>query len=242
MTTFKQFMAESINDRGIFKAIFVIGLPGAGKSYTIKKLKGSISPVIVNTDRASEYIGKKMGIKVSSQTWKTIEDKTHTMTKSSLKNYINGMLPLFIDGTSNDASNILHRMGILESVGYDVGIVHVYADLETAKRRAKEREEKIGRAVDPEFIELVNTQSHDNARFLKTKVGFFREIQNNSDRLDDAEMLEAFKQTQAFFASPVKNPVGKRAMADIIAGKGKYMVPLIVTDEELDNKIQGWYR
>lgn len=242
MITFKQFMAESINDKGIFKAIFVIGLPGAGKSYTVKRLKGPISPVVINTDKAAEYLGKKLGIKVSSETWKMIEDKTHRMTKGSLKNYVNGMLPLFVDGTSNDASNILHRMGILESLGYDVGIVHVYADLETAKKHAKEREAKIGRVVDPEFIELVNSQSHDNASFLKSKVGFFREIKNTSDRLDDEEMLKAFKATQAFFASPVKNPVGKRAIQDIIDGKEKYLVPLVVTDEELDNKIQGWYR
>jgi predicted kinase len=235
-------MSESINDKGIFKAIFIIGLPGAGKSYTVKRLKGVVSPIIVNTDKASEYLGKKLGVKVNSQNWKMLEDKTHKMTRDSLKNYINGMLPLFIDGTSNDASNILHRMGILESLGYDVGIIHVYADIETAKRRAKERESIIGRAVDEDFIEVVNKHSRENASFLKSKVGFFKEIQNNSDRLDDSELEEAFNATQAFFSSPVKNPIGKRAIEDIKQGKEKYMVPLVVTKEELDNKVQGWYR
>ena len=34
--SFEQFLLnESINDKGILKAIFIVGLPGAGKSYTV---------------------------------------------------------------------------------------------------------------------------------------------------------------------------------------------------------------
>ena len=55
MPTFKQFISESINDKGIFKAVFVIGLPGAGKSYTVSQLRGSVSPKVVNTDIAAEF-------------------------------------------------------------------------------------------------------------------------------------------------------------------------------------------
>ena len=60
-TSFKQFMSESIEDKGIFKAIFVIGIPGAGKSYTVSKMNGAVTPRVVNTDRATEYLAKKFG-------------------------------------------------------------------------------------------------------------------------------------------------------------------------------------
>jgi len=243
MITFKQFMSESINDKGIFKAIFIVGIPGAGKSYTASRLKGIVSPVIVNTDKSAEHLAKKWKIRSTPENWeKFFKDKTHKMTRSQLKNYINGMLPLFIDGTSQDASNILHRMGILESLGYDVGVIHVKSNLELAKQRAKEREKEIPREVDVKFIEDVDERNEDNVRFLKSKVGFFIEVDNTEGKLDDAALMRAFKKTQSFYSSSIKNPIAKRAIADIQEGKGKYLVPLVATDEELDNKIQGWYR
>ena len=59
-TSFKQFIInESINDKGILKAIFVVGLPGSGKSYTVQRLRGTVSPVVVNTDKVAEFLSKK---------------------------------------------------------------------------------------------------------------------------------------------------------------------------------------
>jgi len=31
-------LLESVNDRGIFKAVFFAGIPGAGKSYVLNKI------------------------------------------------------------------------------------------------------------------------------------------------------------------------------------------------------------
>ena len=70
---FEQFLLnESINDKGIFKATFLRGLPDAGKSYTVSNLKGQISPKIVNTDVALEFLSKKTKIPANSETWKTV--------------------------------------------------------------------------------------------------------------------------------------------------------------------------
>jgi 4-hydroxy-tetrahydrodipicolinate reductase len=60
---FEEFLLqESINDKGILKAVFVVGMPGAGKSYTVSNLKGQVSPKIVNTDVALEFLSKKTKI------------------------------------------------------------------------------------------------------------------------------------------------------------------------------------
>jgi adenylate kinase len=243
MITFKQFLDESINDRGILKAMFVVGIPGAGKSYTVSQLKGTISPRVVNTDRATEYLSKKLGIESNDQTWKTVfRDRTRPITTNALAGYLNGMLPLFVDGTSNDVSNILGRAGILESLGYDVGMVFVDADLDIAKERAKKRGEDIGRHVNTDFIEKVHALAADNKEYFRGKFGFFKEIKNNPGELDDAAMKKIFNEVSGFFEAPVENPVGKRTLEKLQTEKQKYLVPTIMDEETLKKKVAGWYR
>jgi hypothetical protein len=160
-----------------------------------------------------------------------------------LTNYLDGLLPLFVDGTSNDVSNILHRMGILESLGYDVGVVFVDAPLDVSIKRAKDRASKIGRHVDEDFIKDVHEQNLENANFLKGKVNFFKRIDNNGDGiLDDKEMNNAFKAVQSFFLEPLDNPVGKRTLEEMKAKKQKYISPEIIPREVLTKKIAGWYK
>lgn len=243
MITFKQFMSESIEDKGILKALFVVGLPGAGKSYTLERLKGTISPVIVNTDRPAEFLKNKLGIPITSQTWEEhFRDSSQRITKNMLTNYINGMLPLFVDGTSNDVSNILHRIGILESMGYDVGMLFVHASLDLAKKRAAERGAKTGRYVDEEWIEKIHSNNRENRNYLKSKVNFFREVYNNEDELTDKAIVEAFRKVQGFYLSPVDNPVGRRIVNELRSKKEKYLVPAYLSKEELSRKIEGWYK
>lgn len=240
--TFRQFINESINDRGILKAVFVVGIPGAGKSYTVGKLGGAVSPRIVNTDRASEYLSKKLGRPVSGETWADFRDDAHRITKATLGNYLNSMLPLFIDGTSNDVSNILHRAGILESLGYDVGMIFIDTPLEVAKQRAKERAKTNNRHVDEDFIERVHALAAENRNYFKSKFQFFREIKNGTDELTDDALLEAFRKTTTFFDAPVNNPVGQRYLSTLQSAKDKYLVPQVLSKQELDKKLDGWYK
>jgi shikimate kinase len=242
MQTFKQFIAESTADAGIFKAVFVIGLPGAGKSFTVRNLAGKISPVVVNTDRAVEFLASKLNISASSSTWNNFEDSALRITKTSLKNYVNGVLPLFVDGTSNSASNTLRRIGILESLGYDVGIVYVKTSLDTAIARIQSRNSKSNRQVDLSFVEKVHRLSDDNAKYLKTKVDFYREFVNDGTVLDNNELQDIFKKVQSFFASPIANPVGKRNLQKLLREKQKYLTPTIISEEALSNVIDGWYK
>lgn len=243
MMTFRQYIDEGINDKGILKAMFVVGIPGAGKSYTVSQLKGAISPKVVNTDVATEFLSKKFKIVSNDETWKSFfRDKTRPLTTSMLFNYLNGMLPLFVDGTSNDVSNILGRAGLLESLGYDVGMVFVNVDLEVAKERAVKRGADINRHVNLEFIEKVHALSAENKDYFKGKFEFFKEVNNNPGELDDAAINSIFKQVAGFYTQPVNNPVGKRTLAKLINDKEKYLIPALFEKEELQKKVEGWYR
>lgn len=243
MITFKQYLLESINDAGILKAVFVVGIPGAGKSYTVSQLKGAISPKVVNTDRATEFLSKKFDMPSNEQTWKSFfRDRTRPMTVNALYNYLNSMLPLFIDGTSNDVSNILGRAGLLESVGYDVGMVFIDTSLEVAQERAKKRGADIGRHVNPEFIEQVHRLSEKNKEYFKGKFSFFKEVSNDPGELDDAAMLKLFRQVSDFYTEPLDNPVGQRTVEKLREKKQAYLVPTIFTEDVLKKKVAGWYR
>ena len=241
MITFKEYLMEGINDRGIFKAIWVVGAPGAGKSYTVKKLSGGVMPRVVNTDKSAEHVSKKLNAPITSDNWNLFKDTTHKMTKESLAQYLNGMLPLFVDGTSNDTSNLLHRMGIVESLGYDVGLIYVSVPLDVALDRALKRAAEIKRHVDPEFIKQVHAEAESNVKFLRSRVSYFKRIENNGE-LSDEMMQDAYKATQSFFDAPVANPIGKRTLEKLKENKQKLLVPTIIDDELLRNKINGWYK
>jgi len=244
MITFKEFMMnESINDKGILKALFVVGIPGAGKSYTVSKLHGTISPKVVNTDIATEFLSKKYKMPSNNETWKSFfRDRTRPITSTSLFNYLNSMLPLFVDGTSNDASNILARAGLLESVGYDVGMVFINVNLDVAIERAKARGAAIDRHVDEDFIKKVYAESEVNKEYFKGKFDFFREVSNNDGELDNDAIQKIFKQVSGFYNEAVDNPVGIRTLEKLTAAKGGYLIPEIFNEADLKKKAEGWYR
>lgn len=239
---FKQFLEESINDKGILKAVFVVGIPGAGKSYTISKLKGSISPLVINTDKATEYLSKKLDIPSNDETWKLFRNDARRITVTQLYNYLNGMLPLFVDGTSNDVSNILGRAGILESIGYDVGMVFINTSLDVALERADARGKAINRHVNPDFIKKVYDLSQENKEYFKNKFEFFKEVNNDPGELDDKAMLKAFRAVSSFYNEPVQNVVGVRTLETLKETKEKYLIPEVFDADVLKKKCDGWYR
>lgn len=241
--SFKQFLDESINDKGILKAIFVVGIAGAGKSYTISKLKGPTSPRVVNTDRATEFLSQKYSIPANEKNWRsTFRDSSIRITSKTLFGYLNGMLPLFIDGTSNDVSNILARAGLLESLGYDVGMVFINTSLETAQDRANERAKQTNRFVNIDFIKRLYDRAEENKSYFKDKFPFFVEVNNDPGEFDDKAILATFRKVESFYDEPVLNPVGRRTIEKLENDKEKYLVPTILSEEELLKKVNGWYR
>lgn len=242
-TSFKTYLSESVNDSGIFKALFMGGLPGSGKSYTISKITdGKIEPRIVNTDKMSEFLAKinktKLSKDLAPEKLNAILDTSKHLTKNQLVNYINSMLPLLSDGTSTSINNILRRRGQLESVGYDCGMVWVNTSLETAIDRAQKRD----RHVDVEFIKHVHELSEENKSFFKSKFEFFLEINNNDGDLTDQVIQEAYKKVKYFYTEAVKNPIGKRNIAKLRHIKNHYLVPELYSKDDIENVVTSWYQ
>lgn len=243
-TSFRSYLSEGINDAGLFKAIFMAGTPGAGKSYTISKIQsGRIAPRVVNTDIIIEFLANKKNRSLKGSDnlnafWKEHEDKSKKLNRDRLLSYLNGMLPLIIDGTSSDINNLLARAGALESLGYDVGMVFVNTQFETAMKRICQRD----RSVDKEVVEQFYAIADENRKFYKSKFDFFLEIDNNTGQLTDDVVLASYKKTSSFFDGDIKNPIGRRVLEKLKDEKQKELMPIIVSKDELNRKLDTWYR
>ena len=225
-------LTEGINDKGIFKAIFMAGSPGSGKSYIRKKISsGAIDAKIVNTDKYTEFLGMNVP-------WLSVKDKIKKLTINEFVLYINGMLPLWIDGTSSSLSKVAKRNGILQSLGYDTALLFVNTNLETALERASKRK----RVVSPDFLKQAYANIKKNKKNLISLFTKHFEVQNNEGELTDQVILKAFKIAESFFLTPIQNPYGKEIVNHLKTDKEKYLIPTEYnTLKSIKQKLSGWY-
>ena len=227
------FLNESINDKGIFKAVFMSGTPGAGKSYVITKIKsGILEPRIVNTDKMTEYF-KAYGY----EKWKQYREKIKLLSKKQLINYWNSMLPLWVDGTSANSVSVLTRKDILQDIGYDTAMVWVDTPLDEALKRAAKRE----RPVDPDFIKETYERLMKLKLYYASKFSNFTEILNGEGELIDKVIIQAYKKTEKFYLQPIKNPRGKKVIEIMEENGWKYLLDGVYDMSYLNSKANRWY-
>ena len=134
MLSFSQFIKEGVNDPAIFKAVFLAGGPGSGKSFIVGKtaLK-SLGFKLVNSDMAFERAN------IYSPRGQELRAGAKALTVKMLENYINGRLGLVIDGTGKDYAKIEKQANRLRELGYEVAMIFVNTDLKTALERNRKR-------------------------------------------------------------------------------------------------------
>ena len=221
---------ESINDRGIFKAVFMAGGAGSGKSYVLSKVKsGSIEPRVVNVDKFIEFY---------NTSYAEFYDKSKQLTKSQLLNYINSVLPLAIDMTAAHVDSAIQKQKILELLGYDTAMIFVTTSLETSLNRARSRTRKV---PDEEVIKY-----HDlllKAKdILRSQFPLFIEVKNDSGELTNDIVLKIFKRMSFFYEAPLKNQIGIETIRTMKENNYKYLIPNIYEEAELKTIVDKWYR
>ncbi len=229
----KYIVTESINDKGIFKAIFMAGAPGAGKSTIRSKLGGGYDPRVINSDTWTEFF---------NNTWDGFEEKIKLLTENQLSLYLNSMLPLWVDGTSSNPTNLMTREGLLSGIGYDTGMIWVNTDLDASIQRAKERHEKGGRFVEERWIVDIYNKVQKLKPFYKSRFLWFKEVDNNEGMLTDEVVLKLYKQSTGFFSMPVTNPVGRERINKLKKSGGKYLTDLPDYDNiQLQRLTRAWF-
>lgn len=139
---------EGVHDPHIFKAIFMAGSPGAGKSTVANKLFGGTGLKTLNVDAFWQLYSKHGKQGNYSRYWE--------LYKHQEKNFIDGRLGIIIDGTAKNPERMAEVKRSLESMGYDTAMVFVNTTLDTSLdrvvRRARSAGKDLGREIDPEFV------------------------------------------------------------------------------------------
>jgi hypothetical protein len=137
-------LQEGVYDPNIFKAFFLAGGPGSGKSYVVRKTTGGTGLKIVNSDPAFEMLIKKasLSLKMPDDEFdkrEPLRQKAKSMSKKAKGNYLEGRLGLVIDGTGKNANRLLDQAGQLEELGYDTHMIFVNTSLDVALQSNAER-------------------------------------------------------------------------------------------------------
>ena len=187
MIDFKNFLTEGVYDKHIFKAFFLAGGPGSGKSWVAARTLEGSGMKVINTDLGFERYAKQAGLDLKkmqsftpSQTKQkdALRARSKSGTKTQLQHAIDGRLGLILDSTARDVPRIEAEASGLGLIGYDTYMVFVNTTLETALKRNQMRPRSV-----PDAIVIANhKQVQANRQKLKNIFGSnYVEVDNNED-------------------------------------------------------------
>ena len=152
MKKLNQILREGVYDPGIFKAFFLAGGPGSGKTFVTRSAFAGTGLKLVNSDAAFERGLKKAGLSlkmpdVEEYFRNIVRAKAKMTTATQLDTYVQGRLGLVIDATGRDMNVINTQKRMLDQLGYDSYMIFVNTSLDVALERNKNRPRSI-----PEYI------------------------------------------------------------------------------------------
>jgi cytidylate kinase len=218
MKSFEQILSEGLYDPNIFKAFFLAGGPGSGKSFVARNVFTGTGLKLVNSDIVLENSLKKAGLSLSMPDEEQyFRDILRTRAKAIVDNqidlYVKGRLGLVIDATGRDYNIISRQFSALQLLGYDCYMVFVNTSLEVALERNSKRER-----VVPEYITKNSWQSVQN------NIGRFQNLfgltnfvvvdnSKSEQELVTLTMNKVNSVVRRFLTTPIKSYIAKRWMA-----------------------------
>lgn len=208
---FKDFIDEGVNDPGIFKAIYMAGGPGSGKSYVaFNVIPKSSGLKTINSDDLFELGMKKNDLdpdlrKGYTSQHTAVRTKAKRMTGKRQSMYMKGRLGLAIDGTGKDFKNIKTSSEMLKSFGYDTYMIFVNTSLEVALERNKQRQRSLPKAL---VIDSWN-RVQNNIGKAQNYFGANNFIIVDNNNAGEDVMVKAYKQVQKFLKRPLQNKAAK---------------------------------
>jgi len=206
-------LQEGLYDPNIFKAIFLAGGPGSGKSYVVRRTTGGTGLKIVNSDPAFELLLKNAGLSLKMppeefEHKEKVRAHAKELTKKQQKNYLEGRLGLIIDGTGKDAAKILRQKASLEELGYDTYMIFVNTSLDVALQRNADRARSL---QSSEVVNMLkNVQSNIGTFSNMFRQGFI--VVDNNDANEDI-LKGIWKRVQGLLKKKVTNTRAKNWMA-----------------------------
>ncbi len=225
-------LQEGINDPNLFKAIFMAGGPGSGKSFVSTKATDVTQGLkVINSDTALEFLLKKAGMskEMIGMTPEELEKfaekraRGKDITAKMKKLYLNGKLGVIIDSTAHDYKRIAKEKKEMEDAGYDTFMIFVNTSLDVAQANNLRRDRKL----DPKIVEDSWKDVQKNiGRLTNLFRGSFEIVDNDKDE-KDPKMINVFRRltryVKGYLKRPLKSKLAKQWIADRqkIVQKGK---------------------
>ena len=213
-----QELKEGLYDPNIFKAFFLAGGPGSGKTFVTRNAFGGTGLKQINSDNAFERGLKKAGLSLKMPDSEAeARDMVRARAKATTSNVqdlaIQGRLGLVVDGTGRDYDKISYQTRLLKELGYDTYMIFVNTSLEVALERNAKRERSV-----PEYI---TTKSRKD---VQANIGKFQNlfgignmviIDNSKDdkELTTQVMNKVGKAVRKLLTQPIRSYTAKRWMA-----------------------------
>jgi predicted ABC-type ATPase len=226
---FTDLLTEGVNDKSIFKAVFLAGGPGSGKDYVLDNTLAGHGLTEINSDKALEFLMDKEGLdkkmpEDEKEARTFVRDRAKNITELKQRLALIGRNGLIINGTGDDYKKIERIKGRLEELGYDSSMIMVNTSDEVSAERNVERGQRGGRTV-PEDIRREKWQAVQDSRPQLAKLfgDNYNEFDNSEDlRAADPEvvkqkkdeMMELYKNVQNFVTQPPSNPAAQEWVAN----------------------------
>lgn len=212
MQSFKTYLVEGVNDPAIFKAVFLAGGPGSGKSFVVGKTAlQQLGFKLINSDNAFERGLEKAGLSksaddVASPKGQQVRGRAKALTAKQLELAIQGRLGLVVDGTGKDFDKISKQANELKKLGYDVAMIFVNTDLETALDRNRKRDRTL---PDDMVTKMWKTVQNNIGKFQNMFGSNMIIVDNSTDSNVEGAILSAYKKIGQWVKTKPTKPAAK---------------------------------
>ncbi len=195
----REYINEGVYDPGIFKAFFLAGGPGSGKTFVTQSAFAGTGLKLVNSDVKFERDLRKanLSLKMPDEE-KYFRDRIRQGAKEfvgkQMDQYLKGRLGMIIDSTARDYPSIQRQYNLLRNIGYDCYMVFVNTSLDVAIERNRTRSRSI-----PEYIVQKSWKG------VQANMGAFQKVFGHSKMLivdnnrDDKELVTQTLNTASRF-------------------------------------------
>ena len=195
----RQYINEGVYDPGIFKAFFLAGGPGSGKTFVTQSAFAGTGLKLVNSDNKFERDLKKANLSLKMPDAEAyfrdrIRQGAKEFAGKQLDTYLKGRLGVIIDATGRDYGLIQRQVSLLKLLGYDCYMVFVNTSLEVALERNRTRSRSI-----PEYIVSKSWKG------VQANMGAFQKVFGHNKMLivdnnrDEKELVTATLSTASKF-------------------------------------------
>ena len=213
---------EGLYDPGIFKAFFLAGGPGSGKTYVTSRITGGLGLKNVNSDTAFENAIKKAGLSLDmppseQEKRDALRSRSKALTTKSLDLYVAGRLGLIIDSTARDIKKIQTGLHGLKRLGYDCYMIFVNTSLDVALARNAQR----SRTVPVDIVKKSHAEIQSNMGNLQRLFGMKNFIVIDNNKANENVLEKSYKMVRKLVKQPISNYTAKIWMKKELEKKQK---------------------